>query len=201
MGGFLEYLLTQMWKELLPVVLLWLPLLELTAVCVVALNGLEPLRRRGLFALFFTLLALTAVLFGGAMALGWSGLAWRTWFQEGLSVILWLVGLATGILTVVYGKRWMVQRWQPKRAELGMTVTLFCLVSAMLVGTVVGGLWAMGPGEQEVAYRGQRMILGTWTWMEKSYSLYEYRGPLVRGDVPVPDWDLSQLEGAYFDAG
>lgn len=40
MGGFLDYLLTQMWKELLPVVLLWLPLLELTAVCIVALNEL-----------------------------------------------------------------------------------------------------------------------------------------------------------------
>lgn len=200
MGGVLDYLLTQMWGGLL-VVLLWLPLLELAAVCVVALNELEPPRRRGLFALFFTLLTLAAVLFGGAAALGWSGLAWRTWVQEGLSVILWLVGLVTGVLTVAYGKRWMAQRWPPKRAELGMTVTLFCLVSAMFVGTVMGGLWAMGPGEQVVAYKGQKMILGTWTWMEKSYSLYEYRGPLVRGDVPVPDWDSSWLEGAYFDIG
>lgn len=201
MGGFLDSLLTQVQEALLPAVLLWLPLLELAAVCVVALNELEPPRRRGLFPLFVVMLAMAAVLFGGAAALGHYGLAWRTWVQEGLSVILWLVGLVTGILTVAYGKRWMAQRWPPKRAELGMTVTLFCLVSAMFVGTVMGGLWAMGPGEQVVAYKGQKMILGTWTWMEKSYSLYEYRGPLVRGDVPVPDWDPSWLEGAYFDIG
>lgn len=197
MGGFLDSLLTQAGEALVPAVLLWLPLLELAAVCVVALNELEPRRRRGLFPLFVVLLALAAVLFGGAAALGHYGLVWRTWFQEGLSVILWLVGLATGILTVAYGRRWMARRWQPKRAELGMTVTLFCLVSAMFVGTVLGGLWCLGgPGEQVVAYKGQKMILGTWTWMERTCSLYEYHGPLVRGDVPVPDWDESLVEGA-----
>lgn len=201
MGGFLDSLWAQAGEALVPAVLLWLPLLELAAVCVVALNELEPRRRRGLFPLFVVLLALAAVLFGGAAALGHYGLAWRTWFQEGLSVILWLVGLATGILTVAYGRRWMARRWQPKRAELGMTVTLFCLVSAMFVGTVLGGLWCLGPGETVGVYQGRRVVQGAWTWMETSYAVYEYHGPLVRGKNSIAWGEAPLLDGMAIDAG
>ena len=160
------------------------------------LNRLPPQRRRGLFALFFTLLGLAAVLLGGAWLLDRNGLAWRTWFQESLSLALWLVGLATGTMTVVYAGRWLSER--SKGVVVGLSA--FCLVSAMFVGTICGGLWSMGPGEQVVAYQGQKMILGKWVWMDTSYELYEYHGPLVRGAGPaVADFDLIDVEGAMID--
>lgn len=200
MGGFLDYLLTQMWEELLLVLLLWLPLLVLAALCLLTLDKLPPQQRRGLFALFFTMLGLAAVLFGGAAALGQYGLAWRTWFQEGMSAVLWLAGLTTGLLSIVYAGRWLAQRGSGMKGVV-MGLSAFCLASAMFVGTVMGGLWAMGPGEQVVTYAGRKAILGTWTWMERSYELYEYRGPLVRGAAPRVDWDWSLLEGAVINGG
>lgn len=169
-------------------VVLWgmlvLPLAELAALCLLTLDNLPPQRRRGLFALFFTMLGLAAVLFGGALALGAYGLAWRTWFQEGLSVVLWLVGLVTGAMTVGYAGRWLAQRGRAvKRVVTGLSAC--CLVSAMLVGTLLGGLWCLGPGEQVVTCAGRKVVLGKWIWMETSYELYEYHGPLVRGAVPL----------------
>lgn len=175
--------------------LLILPLLELAAVCVVTLNRLPPQRRKGLFALFFIMLGLSAALFGGAWVLDRSGLAWRTWFQESLSLILWLVGLTTGIMTVAYAGRWLSERG--KGVVTGLSV--FCLVSAMFVGTVLGGLWCMGPGEQVVTYQGRKMILGKWVWMGTSYELYEYHGPLVRSGPAVVDFQLDDVEGAVID--
>ena len=195
-----EYLPARVLGDLFLAVFLALPLIELAALCVLTLDKLPPEQRRGLFALFFTMLGLAAVLFGGAWVLDGCGLAWRTWFQEGMSAVLWLVGLATGLLTIVYAGRWLAQRGGGRKgAAIGLSA--FCLTSAMFVGTVMGGLWCMGPGEQVVAYEGRRMILGKWTWMETSYSLYEYYGPLVRGASPMVDWDRSLLEGAIINAG
>lgn len=197
----MSYMLIRMWTDLALFVLLWGPLIGLAVLCLLTLNNLPPQRRRGLFALFFTMLGLAAVLFGGAWALDQYGLAWRTWFQEGLSLILWLVGLATGILTIVYAGCWLVQRGgMVKNVVTGLSA--FCLASAMFVGTVLGGLWCLGPGEQVVTYAGKKAILGKWTWMDTSYQLYEYHGPLVRGAGPLQvDWDWSLMQGAVIDAG
>lgn len=198
----LDYML---YTRALENVILWgllvFPFAELTVLCLLTLNNLPPQRRRGLFALFFTMLGVAAVLFGGAWGLDVCGFAWRTWFQEGLSLILWLLGLTTGVTTVGYAGRWLVQRGRMVK-HMVTVLSALCLVSAMFVGTVLGGLWCLGPGEQVVTYEGQKMILGKWTWMETSYLLYEYHGPLVRGAVPKGmDWDWSLLEGAVIDAG
>lgn len=195
-----EFFLSPVWSALMMFFLLWGPLLLLAAVCVATLNKLEAQRRRGLFALFFTMLGVAAVLFGGAWGLEGLGLVWRTWFREGLSVILWLLGLATGILTIVYARRWLDRReGSAKSVVTGLSA--FCLALAMFTGSVTGLLWAMGPGEQVVVYDGQKMILGKWVWMDTSYSLYEYHGPLVRGAAPRVDWDWDLLEGVVIDAG
>ena len=176
--------------------LLALPLLELAVVCVLTLNRLPRRRRRGLFALFVFMLGLAAVLFGGAWVLDRNGLAWRTWPQNGLSLILWLVGLTTGIMTVAYAGRWLSER----RKGIVTGLSAFCLVCAMFLGTILGGLWCAGPGEQVVTYQGRRMILGKWVWLDTSYELYEYHGPLVRGAGPaVPDFDPADVEGAVID--
>ena len=175
--------------------LLVLPLLELAALCITTLNRLPSQRRRGLFALFFIMLGLTAVLFGGAWVLDRNGLAWRTWFQMCLSFVLWLVGLTTGSMTVAYAGRWLSER----RKGIVMGLSVFCLICAMFVGTIVGGLWSMGPGEQVVTYQGRKMILGKWIWQDTSYILYEYHGPLVRSGPAVVNFQLDDVEGALID--
>lgn len=196
----LEYML---YTRALENVILWgllvLPLIELSALCVLTLCRLPFQRRKGLLALFIALLVLSAVLFGGAWALRKFGLTWRTWFQEGLGFVLWLVGLITGIMTVGYAGRWLSERGKAvKSAVTGLSVS--CLVCAMLVGTLLGGLWAMGPGEQVVAYRGEKMILSNWVWHDTGYKLYEYHGLLVRGAGPVLiDWDWQEIEGAVVE--
>lgn len=178
-------------------VILWgllvLPLAELTVLCLFTLNNLPPQRRRGLFALFFIMLALAVVLFGGALALNRYGLAWRTWFQEGLSFILWLAGLTTGTMTVGYAGRWLARRGGTVKRAITVLSSL-CLASTLLVGTLLGGLWALGPSEQVVSYAGERVILGKWI---SSCQLYSYHGPLVRGAGPLlVDWDESLVEWA-----
>lgn len=193
------YFLSLLWSALMMFLLLIGPLLLLAAVCLMTLNTLPPQRRRGLFALFFTMLGVAAVLFGGAWALDQNGLAWRTWFQESLSAVLWLVGLTTGILTIVYARRWLPER-RGAGGRTAVYLSAFALMVAMFSGSVVGLLWVMGPGEQVVTYQGEKMILGKWTWMDTSYSLYEYHGPLVRGAESM-DFDWSLVRGAVIDAG
>ena len=193
--GQTEMELLRLFSGVLPWILWWLPLaamVVLWAVCVIRLPG----KRQRLLLLFSVAAALGLVLFGGAWVLGQRGLAWRTWFQEAVSVLLWLAGLALGIFTVYHFHGWL-QEARPKIAPWGMALGLYCLICVMLFGTLLGGLWAMGPGEQVVTYDGQTVILGTWTWMERTYSLYEYHGPLVRGAGPfLVDWDENLVEGA-----
>lgn len=194
MDGFLAYWLAWLWEELMVFLLLWGPLLLLAAVCVLTLNTLPPQRRRGLFALFFSMLGLAAVLFGGAWVLDQRGLAWRTWAQEDMSAILWLLGLVTGILTVVYARRWLPER-HPTAGRIVVRLSVLCLASAMFVGSVTGALWCMGPGETVGTYRGRKVVQGKWVWMDTSYNLYEYHGPLVRGKDSITWGEMPLLDG------
>ena len=126
------------------------------------------------------MLVLAAVLFGGAWLLARLGLAWRTWAQEGLAALLWLAGLSTGILTVVYARRWLGGAKGPATWLCG-----FCLAGAMFSCSVLGLLWSLGPGETVGDYQGRKVVQGRWVWLDTSYALYEYRGPLVRGAEPI----------------
>ena len=180
----MDSILNQMGEDFMPFLFLWGPLLVLAAVCVATLNHLPPRRRRGLFALFFIMLGLAAVLFGGAWVLDQNGLTWRTWAQEGMSCILWVVGLVTGTLTVLYGRRWLPERRQGW-GRAAVYLSALCLISAMFSGTVMGGLWCLGPGETVGVYQGRKVVQGKWVWLDTSYDLYEYHGPLVRGARPI----------------
>lgn len=190
MYGFLN-----MGAKLQMFLVLWGPLLVLGAVCIVTLNELEPRRRRGLLPLFFIMLGLGLVLFGGATLLERHGLAWRTWIQEGMSAALWVVGLVTGALTVVYGRRWLPQ-WRRGWGRAVVYLSAACLISAMLFGTVLGGLWCLGPGETVGTYQGRKVVQGAWTWMETTYDIYEYHGPLVRGARSIAWGEAPLLDGA-----
>lgn len=158
---------------------LWGPLLLLAAVCVTTLNRLEPQRRRGLFPLFFIMLGLGTVLFGGAWVLDRCSLVWRIRPQMGMASALWLIGLLTGVLTVVYAKRWLL-KWHRARGRAVVCLSALCLASVMLAGTFLGGLWCVGPGEEVGTYQGRKVVQGRFSWHEVTYDLYEYHGPLVR---------------------
>lgn len=196
----MEFVLTQAWEELMLILFLGIPLLLLASVCVTTLDKLPPQRRRGLFALLAVLLALTAVLFGGAAVLNQNGLAWRTWFQQGMSGALWAVGLATGTLTVLYAGRWLPEQHRTA-GKIVVGLSRICLISAMLVGTVVGGLWCLGPGEEVGTYQGRRVVQGKWTFLECTYELYEYHGPLVRGADCIQWSEAPLLDRAVMDMG
>lgn len=160
--------------------MLWGPLLVLAGVCVATLDKLEPQRRLGLFPLFVVLLALAAVLFGGAWVLDRCSLVWRIRPQMGMASALWVIGLVTGTLTVAYGKRWLPE-WRKRWGRAMVCLSALCLVSVMLVGTVLGGAWCVGPGEEVGTYQGRKVVQGRFSWHEVTYDLYEYHGPLVRG--------------------
>lgn len=175
----MELELLNRFSVVLPWTLWRLPLaamLVIWAVCVARCPG----KRRALLALFAVTAALAAVLFGGRWLLEQNGLTYRTWLLEGLSIVLWAAGLALGILTVRHFHSWLKETL-PKLAPWGMALGLYCLVCVMLCGTVLGGLWAIGPGEEVGFYHGRQVVQGRWTWMETSYDLYKYHGPLVRG--------------------
>jgi len=193
--GMADLFFAPRWETLWLWLLLWLPLLVLSAVCVVTLDRLEPKRRRGLFALFSIMLGLAAALFGGALLLEKNGLAWRTWVQEGMSGALWVAGLTTGTLTIVYARRWLPERHKTA-GKIAVGLSALCLVSAMLVGTVLGGLWSMGPGEEVGTYQGRKVVQGKWTWQECTYELYEYHGPLIRGSQSFLWGESPLLDGA-----
>lgn len=165
---------------LIRILILWGPLAVLAAVYVLTLKKLEAKRRRGLLPMLIVMLALAAVLFGGAGLLAQNGLAWRTLVQEGLAVLLGLSGLSTGILTVVYARRWLGGWKDPVAWLCG-----FCLAGAMFSCGVMGLLWAMGPGETVGTFQGRTVVQGRWVWMDTSYAVYEYHGPLVRGAEPI----------------
>lgn len=107
--------------------------------------------------------------------------------------------MVTGILTVIYARCWLPER-HGAGGRIVVYLSAFALAVAMFSGSVVGLLWVIGPGEQVVTYQGKKMILGKWTWMDTSYSLYEYHGPLVRG-ARDRDFDWALIEGAVIDAG
>lgn len=162
------------------VAMLWGPLGVLAALCAAGLVKLPSAQRRGLLSVTVGMTALAAVLFGGAWLLEQNDLSWRTVPQEIMSFALWGLGLTAGVLTVWYTARWASRRW-PKGYLWLQALGIGCLLSVMWVGTILGGLWAMGPGEQVGTWHGQRVVQGKWTFMETSYSVYEYHGPLVRG--------------------
>ena len=79
-----EFFLSPVWSALMMFFLLWGPLLLLAAVCVATLNKLEAQRRRGLFALFFTMLGVACIvgINNGAGGLAERG-GWRGWDLSG----------------------------------------------------------------------------------------------------------------------
>ena len=157
---------------------LWLCLLvALWLACVIKVPAGE---RKGLLPVGLAVFLLAGVLFGGDWGLARLGLTWRMWPRTVLCVCLWVCGLGAGVLTVrdagkLFGDRAL------RRTARG--IGAFCLVMVMWFGTVLGGVWALCPGETVGVYHGVTVVQGTWTWVgDTSYELYEYHGALVRGE-------------------
>lgn len=163
---------------------LWGPLVLLVILALVCVFCLPSVRRRGLLPAVAAVGISAVILFGGEWLLNRYGLTWRMIPREVLCVGTWLAGLTAGVLTVRYVPRWLEER-RPKLALWGMALALYCLISVMGSGTLLGGFWAMGPGEQVGTWQGQTVVQGRWSWLDTSYEVYEYHGSLVRGAEPL----------------
>lgn len=176
------------------VLIVWGPLLVLAVVCVITLDELPPPRRRGLLPLSLVMMGLAAALFGGAWVLGRHGLAWRLWVQEGMFWALWLVGLASGASIIVYARRWMSRLGGGMRAVMTGLCAL-CLTSILLSSGFTGLLWTGIHSEQMGTYQGRKVVQDSSTFLERSYAIYEYRGPLVRGGRSIAWGEAPLLDG------
>lgn len=169
-----------LWLRPLPWIFLHLPLIVLVILCALCLTKLPRGRRRGLFPAAGAMAACGAVLLGGAWLLGRLDLEWRMTPKVVLGLALWALGLVSGILTARYTARWLSER-RPKLSLWGAALALYCLISVMGAGSILGGLWALIPGEQVGTWQGQTVVQCAWTFMGNSYAVHEYYGPLIRG--------------------
>ncbi len=158
--------------------LLVVPLVVLTAQWALALKRLPPERRRGLLPVGCVMFAVAALLFGGEWLLGLSGLAWRFIPLWTLALLLWLLGWAAGILTILDTYR------RAERHRDALTgLAIFCFAAAMFMGTILGGFWVMhkAPSVERVGEYEGRTVVETGIPWDGGYHIYEYHGPLVRG--------------------
>ncbi len=172
---------------MIPFLYLYLPLAVLAALDILCLVRLPREGRRGLLWASVLLAVSATLLFIGEWALNARGLTWRTIPKELLCTVTWLSGLAAGLLTVRYvGRCPFPMEWL---VPAGRALGALCLAIAMIFGSVVGLLWAMGPGEQVTTYQGRQVVQGRFSWVgDVHYSVYEYHGPLVRGKEPLETW-------------
>ena len=179
---------------------LWAPLALLVGMALACLIRLAREQRRGLLAATLVVGCSAAVLFGGDWLLAGQGMTWRTAPLNVLCALTWAFGLAAGVLTVRYLPR-LVRGRRPRLAVWAQAAALYCLISVMLFGSFLGLVWAAfvqeGFGEQAGIYEGQRVVQVDMTWGEgRSYHLYAYHGPLVRGSEI-----LASSQAPFFAAG
>ncbi len=164
------------------VLLLIVPLIVLTVLWALALKHLPPERRRGLLPVGCVMFAVAALLFGGEWILERFGLTWRYVPVWTLSLLLWCLGWAAGVLTI-FG----TYRRTERHRDALTGVTIFCFIAAMGVGTIAGGVWflSVAPSREAVGeYQGQLVVQDGNAW-DSGYRIYAYHGPLVRGKEPL----------------
>lgn len=177
------FFLFYLWLIFLVAIWLW---------CVIRIPKGE---RRGLLPAGVSVFLWAAVLFVGQWLLESRGLTWRNWPRSILCVLTWISGLTVGVLTVCYAPRAVRQRTAPAKRGGLRAFAAFCLLMSMWYGTIMGGLWAMGPSEEVGTWQGRRVVQGKWVWLDVSYEVYEYHGPLVRGSESLAWGEVPLLEG------
>jgi len=169
---------------------LWLILLvAIWLCCVIKIPSEE---RCGLLPAGLSVILFALILFGGEWLLKSQDLTWRNWPKIILCVLTWVSGLTAGVLTVRDVPRVFKQKGAAIRG-IARAFAVFCLFMTMWFGTIMGGLWAMGPSEKVGTWQGRKVVQGKWVWMDTSYELYEDHGPLVRGNK-----GLAWGEGPFF---
>lgn len=168
--------------------LFWSPMILLAVVCILRLPAA---RRRGLLPAALTAGIAAVILFPGGWLLGLWGLTWRTSPKTVLHVILCLSGLTAGVLTSGYLARWLAASRKGLRVCVE-TAAVLCLLYSMCCGFLEGVLWAGDPEEQVGVWQGQTVVQGTHTFPRPTYDIYEYHGPLIRGNQSL-SWSWSPL--------
>ncbi len=174
------------------VLLLIVPLILLTVLWALALKKLPPERRRGLLPVGCVMFTAAALLFVGEWILERFGLTWRYVPVWTLSLLLWFLGWAAGILTILDTYRWV--EWH-RDALTGAAI--FCFIAAMGMGTIAGGIWflSVAPSREAVGeYQGQLVVQDGNAW-DGGYHVYEYHGPLVRGSQPLAQSEYPFIGG------
>lgn len=162
--------------------LLIVPLIVLTVLWALGLKRLPAERRRGLLPVGCVMFAVAALLFVGEWILNRFGLTWRFIPVWALALLLWFLGWAAGILTILDTYR---RAERHRDALTGLAIV--CFAAAMFMGTILGGFWMMhkAPVMEQVGEYEGRTVVQTgipWDW---GYRIYEYHGPLIRGSEPL----------------
>lgn len=178
--------------------LLWGPLLTLALTGLSTLGELEPRQRRGLFPLFFGTPGLAVVLLGVTWGLDQCKLSWRAWIQWTIFGVLWLMGLVTGILMIVYARRWLSGLGGVMKAVI-TGLCAFSLTSVILLSGLVILMGASISSEQVGTYQGRKVVQGKMSWTKCIYELYEYKGPLIRNKYSFEQSRSPLLDGTAID--
>lgn len=127
-----------------------------------------------LFALWAPALALVLLLPRAEAA---AGVMLRDWVHS-LPVYLWA---ALSILLLIaiawYALKRFSRPWVPLCLKVGCALTVLAVLT---VGVFYLGL--TGRPEEEGEYRGERVVMAKFSWMETTYSYYRYNGPFLLGE-------------------
>ena len=160
-------------------IILLLSLAVLLCIWIFSVVHLSGAKRKYLFPAGVAVFFIAFILFGGELLMNSAGVTWRQWVRLTLSWLLWLAGLTAGCLTVRYAV------YTSKDENTGWWVRGIAglsLVFAMLCGSVLGGLWAIGPSEEVGTWNSHKVVQESHTFLDSYYEIYEYRGPFIRGD-------------------
>ena len=118
-----------------------------------------------------------ALLLGGWTASERWGVRLRDWLVTGPAGLSEVIAVGLFALTAWYGGKQLSRRWKRR---------LLCVGSALSVLAVAS--WSVfwiglaASAETVGTWEGQKVVMQRSTWMETSYSYYQYQGPFVLGD-------------------
>ncbi len=141
-------------------------------------------RRKSLLAAGLTVIGLAVVLFGGHGLLGIFELTWRQWLKTVLALLLWCGGVAVSVLLVCWNSAAFSQCGRVFR-RWGRALVGLCLVIAMGLGTLFGGLWLYGGEESVAEWNGKKIVMEEEHFLDYHCAYYEYHGAFVRGTKPI----------------
>ena len=152
---------------------LWLPLLGFLIWLLVR----QPKCRRMFGVLGGGWMLCLALLLGGWTASERWGVRLRDWLVTGPAGLSAVIAVGLFALTAWYGGKQLSRRWKRRLLCVGSALSVLAVASWSVFWI---GLTASA--ETVGTWEGQKVVMQRSTWMETSYSYYQYQGPFVLGD-------------------